>query len=62
MPTASETATLDFVIEATDGGYLLIWTGRKKEHCGDTWHESIEDAEHQAKLSFGIDPDEWQTT
>jgi hypothetical protein len=25
----------------------------------DTWHESLEDAMHQADFEFGVQPDEW---
>jgi hypothetical protein len=28
--------------------------------CGDTWHETFEDAKHQALYEYGIAEDAWQ--
>ena len=28
--------------------------------CGDTWHETFEDAKHQASYEYGIAEDAWQ--
>ena len=60
-PTPCETVELDIRIEATDGGYLLIWVGQNRRYCGDTWHETVQDAERQAELQFGITGRDWQT-
>ena len=57
--TSVEVVRLDFEIQATDGGYLLIWEGTERRHCGDTWHSTASDAVDQAKLRFGIEPQEW---
>lgn len=57
--TPVELVRLDFEIQATEGGYLLIWEGTERRHCGDTWHSTVGDAVDQAKLWFGIEPHEW---
>lgn len=59
LPSPLELVTLDFEIQTTDEGYLLIWQGAEPRHCGDTWHASVQDALAQAKWWFGIDPEEW---
>jgi hypothetical protein len=60
-PTPPEIVTLDFEIQAADGGYLLIWQGTERRHCGDTWHASVDAAMEQAKVWFGIEPQEWSS-
>jgi hypothetical protein len=67
LPTPVEHETLDVRIEATDGGYLLIWTARLSPTCrelrppkaGDTWHQTLKDAEDDALESFGIQASDW---
>jgi hypothetical protein len=59
---------LDVTIEQTDGGFLLIWAARPSATCrdallpksGDTWHETIEDAEAAAYEYFGIQHADWR--
>jgi len=41
-----------------DSGFYLLYypeTG----HGTDTWHQSLEDAMHQAEFEFKVKPDEW---
>ena len=59
-PTPIEAATVDFEISEVEGGYMFEWHSRNTSHQGDTWHETLEDALGEARLSFGIDPAEWQ--
>jgi len=59
LPTPVELVKLNFEIQAVDGGYLLVWQGAEGQRCGDTWHASVSDAVDQAKLWFGIEPQEW---
>jgi hypothetical protein len=59
LPTSVEIVRLNFEIQSMDGGYLLVWQGSERRHCGDTWHASVGDALDQAKLCFGIEPEEW---
>jgi len=61
LQTPLESVKLDFEIQATEGGYLLIWKGAERRHCGDTWHSTVDDALEQARLCFGIEPQEWST-
>jgi hypothetical protein len=66
-PTPVERELLDVQIESTDGGYLLTWAARSSPTCrdslppktGDTWHETIEDAEAPARDAFGIEHEHW---
>lgn len=61
-PTEIEEVFLDFrIVEASQGGYFLQWEGPEPRYTGDTWHRSLEDALEQARVSFGIEPEEWQT-
>lgn len=66
-PTPVERELLDVQIESTDSGYLLTWAARPSPTCrellppkvGDTWHETIEDAEAAAHDYFGIEHEHW---
>jgi hypothetical protein len=42
-------------------GWFLVFDSDDPELHGDTWHQSIEDAERQAKVDFGIEPSQWQS-
>lgn len=59
-PTPVEVAVVDFEISAAEGGYMFELISRNTGHCGDTWHETLDEALEQAKLSFGIEPEEWR--
>ncbi len=67
-PTPIEPELLDVTIGRADGGYLLIWAARPSATCremlppktGDTWHETIEDAEAAAREYFGIEHEHWR--
>ena len=43
----------------SDGVYLLYLDADDEEQT-DTWHQSIDDAQHQAHLEFGVDPSDWR--
>ena len=60
QPTPVENAILDIRILETEGGFMLEWASRNTNHSNDTWHETIEDAEHQAAYQLGINPSEWE--
>jgi hypothetical protein len=45
-------AALLVVDEADDGIYLLRYAANG-EFAGDSWHQSIEDARHQARFEYG---------
>ena len=66
-PTPVEHELLDVQIESADGGFLLIWAARPSPTCrdslppkaGDTWHETVGDAEAAARDAFGIEHEHW---
>jgi hypothetical protein len=41
-----------------DSGFYLLHICATGE-IADTWHESLEDAMHQAEFEFGVQKDEW---
>jgi hypothetical protein len=53
-PTPVELVELDFRIEKAgdDEGYFLIWEDQSGRHCGDTWHQTIDDAVAGAEIYF----------
>ena len=67
LPTPIEHEVLDVAIEKCEGGYLLTWAARPSEtsrdlippKVGDTWHETIDDAEAAAHKLFGIEKQNW---
>ena len=60
LPTADKDVLLDLQIEDDgEGNYLLVYSTRNPEVCGDFWHQTLEDAFKQAELTFGISRDEW---
>jgi len=60
-PTPLEEALLDLEISEVQGGYILQWHSRNTRHHGDLWYETLEDVLEQARVTFDIHPDEWQT-
>jgi hypothetical protein len=40
---------------------LLSWNSRNGEEWGDSWFQTIEEAEAAAQAYFGIEPDQWVT-
>jgi|ERR1039457_3459667 hypothetical protein len=47
--------------EEDTGGSATLWRwGANGEIAGDTWHESIDDAVHQAEFEYGAALGEWQ--
>jgi hypothetical protein len=55
-----ENAFVDVRILETEGGFILEWESRNTDHGGDTWHQTIGDAEDQAQHQFGIQTSDWQ--
>src|SRR5688572_2036314 len=50
---------LFLLIDENTDGVLLVRHSESGAFCGDTWHESIEDAKHQADYEFGTAVGEW---
>jgi hypothetical protein len=46
--------------EESQGNVFLYRLTRSGEPCGDTWHQSIEDARYQADYEYGDALGEWQ--
>lgn len=59
-PTPVRSAVLDVRIEDDGSSFLLICESRNTPDSWDTWHESLEDAEEQARASLSIEPWEWE--
>lgn len=52
---------LELATYAGQAGYFLLHI-RSDDTGTDTWHESLEDALHQAEWEFGVRRNEWQMT
>lgn len=59
LPTPVRELVLNLEILFDGHGYLLCYASADGTLFGDTWHESLADAEHAASLYFGIDFREW---
>jgi len=46
-------------IVTTGDGIYLIRYGKDGEFCGDTWHQSIDEAKEQACFEFNISANDW---
>ena len=55
FPTASWVE----ISEEDEGGYSLIRFDSTDDFCGDTWHQSLEEAYRQAEFEFGIASGDW---
>jgi hypothetical protein len=60
LPTPVREVVLELSIESEGGGFLLIYRSHDGSVHGDTWHDSIDDAREQARLSFGVPTDAWR--
>ncbi len=43
-----------------DAGYLMYRYTDANEFCGDTWHQSLADAYHQAEFEYGLGPGDFK--
>lgn len=59
LPTPVRDVLLDVEIRFDGSGYLLCYWSTDGTVFGDTWHESVSDAENAATDYFGIDGSEW---
>ncbi len=41
-------------------GYYLFYLDGSGDVQTDTWHQTLEDAMHQAEFEFRVKPDEWE--
>jgi len=48
-------------IEPDPSGFFLIRYLRNGDFAGDTWHQTLEEAKHQAEFEFGTSDADWVT-
>jgi hypothetical protein len=60
LRTPIHNVLLDVEIQFDGHGYLLCYSARDGSTSGDTWHQSLADAELTAEEQFGIEPSQWQ--
>jgi len=58
-PTPMTPVVLDLQILSDGDGFILEWNARDHSRCGDTWHQTIDDAKRQAEDYFGVPRDRW---
>jgi hypothetical protein len=62
-PLPTPVREVDMTFEITDdggGNFLLIYCSEDKSACGDTWHQSVQEAKEAAQRYFGIEMNEWE--
>jgi hypothetical protein len=52
-------STLRIARYTDDPGYYLLYLDEQGHEQTDTWHQSLDDAYHQATFEFGVQPQEW---
>lgn len=61
LPTPIRMVSMRFEITDDGGGnYLLLSESEDGSLYGDTWHQTIEEAQEVAETSFGVRRDEWE--
>lgn len=51
---------LDLEIQSDGDGYLLCFSSQDGTVHGDTWHQSVIEAENAAANDFGVQPSQWE--
>ncbi len=46
-------------IVSVDSGFSLLRYDQDGRFCGDTWHQSIEEAKYQASFEFNTNEGDW---
>jgi hypothetical protein len=59
-PKQQETTLSLRIEQGTDGFYLISESTHPDFGGGDTWHETLEDALHQAEIEFGVKASDWE--
>ena len=59
LPTPVRNVIFDIEIQHDGHGFLLCYSARDGSAYGDTWHESIAEAEQAAFDYFGTQPSQW---
>ena len=50
---------LRIVRYGVEAGFYLLYLDETGGEITDTWHESLDDAMHQAEFEFGVKPADW---
>jgi hypothetical protein len=61
LPTPIRDLLFNFDIQFDGFGYLLCYVSMDDTVYGDTWHESLDQAEAAALDNFGITANEWMS-
>ena len=59
LPTPIRDLLLDIEIQSDGDGYLLCYMSQDGTFSGDTWHQSMAEAEQAAQQDFGVQPSQW---
>ena len=59
LPMPKKDVVLSFTIEFDGVGYLLIVDSADGSVGGDTWHQSVEDAQATAETWYGVPTSTW---
>ena len=60
LPTPAIDVFLDIEIQSDGDGYLLCYSSQDGTVRGDTWHQSVVEAENAAAKDFGVRPSQWE--
>jgi hypothetical protein len=60
LPTPVRKVSLDIEVQFDGFGYLLLYSAPDGSFHGDTWHQTLADAETAARNAFGVQSADWQ--
>jgi hypothetical protein len=60
LPAPIHNVLMDIEIQSDGHGYLLCYSSQDGSMCGDTWHETLADAEQTAEEQFGVTAEQWR--
>ena len=61
-PAPVRDVVVDIEIRRENAGYLVIYSARGGAPNGESWYETLAEAEQAVSESFGVDPSRWETT
>ena len=60
LPTPARAVAFDIEIQFDGSGYLLCYASQAGDLYGDTWHETVGEAQAEAAEWFGVAREQWQ--
>jgi hypothetical protein len=60
LPTSVREVSFNLEIQFDGSGYLLCYVSQEGDLYGDTWHETLLDAEKAAAEYFGVKDNQWK--